>query len=674
MFFTRKKIFILSFVFVAISAGVVFYAADVGLFKPAKSSKIPAKRKFPVNTKIRPCVNFYEYACSPVISNFKLREDRSHHTFSFSDARERLLDSKKKYFARLAKKKPESDMERETKDYYLSCMNKEARKKEELSFVRKTKERLSKIKAKEEFLEMLAKNITDASRLSFIGFHADEPNLDRPKYNDLFFTCNLKSLPEKSYYKDEKLTEDLKLLIADFFTTIDEKSPKKMAGWVFNFEKELAKIYPTPHEFRERIVSRTKISRKKLIKNYPYLRLQEFLSGIPERTVIRNVIGNDTMNFLNKKLKTASLEELKSVYLYFQLSYIMDEAYPEYFNKRFEFSKKYLGGPNKRSDLQERCSRRVMRAFEKEVDFILLPKLFPGFPKEKFIKSIEKIRMSLMMQLKKNDWLSKSAKREAILKIKTADLGLVTPDNEEEWYFNPRSNYVKDAYIANNHKLSQLLMSRDLQDLNGPVSTKRWFMGPLTVNAYCHQNYNQVVFPVGILQYPFYDPGEPEEINLAAIGAVIGHELGHLIDNHGNKFDAGGRLRSWISSRDKKAFDKRSQYLITQFDEIGHNGKFTLGENIGDLVGVTTAYNAAFPPGSNKSQDLKRRFFLQYARIWCGIEREGVTKMRLKTDPHSLGCARVNEQMKHQKGFKEAYNCKPSDPMVLPDDEIVKIW
>jgi putative endopeptidase len=645
------------------------YAAD----DVAKSSEIPDKREYPVNPSINPCVNFYEYACSPVINSFKLREDRSSHAFSFSDASERLLEFKKKYFANLTQKTPESEMEDEIKTYYLACMDKSSRQKEEKAFVGKVKSELEEITTRQEFVDMIAENITRSSHLSFIGFQTGS-NLDRPAYNDLFFDPLLISLPERSYYKNKELTKELKVLIEQFFVIIGDKSPQKHARLVFDFENKLAQIYPTPHDIQERYFSRTEISRKDLIKDYPYLKLEKFLSGVPAHVVIRNVIGNDTMKFLNRKLKTASLEELKSVFLYFQLKSIMDDAYPEFFNKKFEFNKKYFGGPKKRPDRQERCARCVVSSFDKEVDFILLPKIFPDFPKEEFIKSIEKIRASLIEQLNSNNWLSDSAKQEAIRKIQKAKLALVSPSNEKDWDFNPMATYSQDAPIANSHKLGQLLTDKNLKELNGPVNTDRWNMGPLTVNANYNPSYNRFEFPVGILQYPFYDSNESEEVNLGAIGAIIGHELGHAIDNHGNGFDADGVFRSWMSDGDKKIFKEKSQPLVKQFNKIGHNGEYTLGENIGDLVGLGAGYHAAFPQDTDKSQNLKKGFFLQWARLYCEVERKSFTEARLKTDPHSLGYARVNEQMKHQKGFKEAYNCKQNDPMVFSGEDIVEIW
>ncbi|MDR1057144.1 MAG: M13 family metallopeptidase [Coxiellaceae bacterium] len=667
MIFFSKYLWLGFILGLAISSSSISYADTV------KHSTIPDKREFPVNPEINPCVDFYQYACSRVIDSFQLREGRSHHTFSFNDASERLLDFKKTYFANLANKKSESKMEQEVKNYYLACMDQESRKKEEVAKVSETKQMLKEITTREKFIDMVAKNISNAAQLSFVTFYAKEPNLDRPEYNDLIFDTGLVSLPEKSYYENKELIRDLKRLIEQFFIAIGEKSPKRKAELVFNFEKGLARIYPTPPLVQERLNTRTRISRSELINKYPYLKLKNFLSRIPQHVVIRDIVGKDTMGYLNNKLHMVSLEELKSVFLYFQLQPIMDDAYPEFFDKKFAFAKKYLGGPNKRPDRQERCTRSTMNSFVKEVDYILLPKLFPNFPKKRFIKSIEKIGVSLLEQLEHNTWLDINTKKEAIRKVKNAKLALVSPNNMEEWDFNPHADYAVKTPLANYYKLAQLLIDKDLKELQGPVNTNRWNMGPLTVNANYIPNYNRFEFPVGILQYPFYDPHEPDEVNLGAIGAVIGHELGHAIDNHGNRFNADGVFKTWMTDKDKKAFKKKAQYLITQFNKIGHNGKFTLGENIGDLVGLTTAYKAAFPAGVN-GNELKKKFFLQFARLYCGVEREGVTKMRLKTDPHALNPARVNEQMKHQQGFKEAYNCKPIDPMVIPDGEMVTIW
>jgi len=179
--------------------------------------------------------------------------------------------------------------------------------------------------------------------------------------------------------------------------------------------------------------------------------------------------------------------------------------------------------------------------------------------------------------------------------------------------------------------------------------------------------------PIGILQYPFYDPNLPEVPNLGAVGVVIGHELGHGIDDKGARYDDTGRLKQWMTEKDLAEFQRRGEHLILQFEGAGHNGRLTLGENIGDLVGVSFAYHAAFPDGKG-TKEQKQAFFNQYARLWCGVIRPKMKERLLKTDPHALFNARVNEQVKHQPGFQEAYGCKSGDPMVLPEKERVSIW
>jgi putative endopeptidase len=206
-----------------------------------------------------------------------------------------------------------------------------------------------------------------------------------------------------------------------------------------------------------------------------------------------------------------------------------------------------------------------------------------------------------------------------------------------------------------------------------PRNRAQWGMGPLTVNAYYSAADNKFVMPIGILQPPFFDPKESDEVNLGSIGAVIGHELGHGIDDKGSRFDADGRLNSWMSPTDLAEFNRRGEKLVEQFGRIGYNGKLTLGENIGDLVGLSFAYQSAFGDGKG-TIPAKKAFFLQYARAWCTVIRPKFRETLLKTDPHSMGDARVNEQMKHQGGFAEAYSCKASDRLFLNPQDRVKIW
>lgn len=642
----------------------------------APSSAIPDRREFPVNEGINPCENFYEYACSKVNASFQLRDDRSSHTFSFSDSNERLLNRKKAFLKEIAEKKKGGQKLSKHSDtlatVYGACMNPDAHKAEELERVKSLRAELDAIKTNADFQNYLMRQ-KDLGRPSFV--HADWlVNHDNPEIVDFSIFANMTSLPERSYYLNSAVVKDYRSLLELFFTTLGEPKDKAKAkaDSVIKMETAFAKIDPLPAEMRDLYTKRSSITKDKLLKTYPELQLQTFLSRVPDNTLIRHMIPK-SYAFLNKQIKSAKLDDLKAVYLYQALNNLMDDAYPEFFQASFDFEKKHLGGPATRSVRDERCTMMVMDRYEKEIDAEVLPLVFPNFPEEKFIALAEDVRKSIIDGVKTNDWLSGEGKKGAIEKISKATLQLVKPKTEADWYFNPEVSYAIDQPIANAEKLGAANQQRMFAELKEKRNRMRWYMGPLAINAYYSPEDNQFVMPVGILQYPFYDPSLSAITNLGAVGAVIGHELGHGIDDQGAQMDGDGKLRQWMSDKDVKNFQSRGKKFIAQFDKIGHNGKLTLGENIGDLTGVTFAYRAAFPEGKGTVQE-KKDFFTQYARVWCGVNRPKYEEHRLKTDPHSLGRARVNEQVKNQPAFAEAFSCKKGDKMVLDPKDIVRIW
>lgn len=643
---------------------------------PTPSSAIPDRREFPVNEAINPCDNFYEYACSKVNASFKLRDDRSSHTFSFSDSHERLLAKKKEYLKDISEKKaakqklsPRSDS---LATVYGACMDGEAHKAEEKERVKSLLSDLAAIKSHADFQKYLIRQ-NDLGRPSFVT--ADNlVNLDNPEIVDFSIFVNMTTLPERSYYEKKDVVKDYRSVLELFFTTLGESKnqAKAKADAVIKLETAFAKVDPLPAEMRDLYTKRTSITKDKLLKAYPDLYLEPLLARVPDTTLIRHMIPK-SYAFLDKQLKTAKLDDLKAVYLVEALHNILDDAYPELHQAFFDFEKKHLGGPEVRPSRDERCTMMVMRRYEKEIDAEVLPLVFPNFPEEKFVALAEHVRQSIIDGVKTNDWLSEDGKKGAIEKISKATLQLVKPKTEADWYFNPEVAYDIKKPVENAEKLGAALQARMFNELKEKRNRMRWYMGPLTINAYYSPEDNQFVMPVGILQYPFYDPKLPEITNLGAVGAVIGHELGHGIDDQGAQMDADGKLRQWMSDKDVKNFQERGKKFIAQFDKAKHNGKLTLGENIGDLTGVTFAYRAAFPEGKGSIQD-KKDFFTQYARVWCGVKRPKAEEQQLKTDPHSLGWARVNEQVKNQPAFAEAFSCKKGDKMVLDPKDRVKIW
>lgn len=638
------------------------------------SSAIPDRREFPVNSNINPCENFYEYACSNVISSFKLRDDRSTHTFSISDSRERLLDRKKVFLkdldTQLKSGKALTERSKTLATVYGACMNVDARKAEEQALVKKTLAQLDKIKTRPEFLKFLAEQRAAAEH-TFVDV-GSTANQDNPDNYDFLFASNLMTLPERSYYLKPEVATDYKAVVEKFFSTIGDKKAAEKTATVVAIETDFAKIYPLPAEMREIYSRKSSISKADILKKYPSFKLEAELARVPDGINIRHFVP-EAYAFVEKALEKEDLDKLKTLYAYQTLAPLMDDAYPEFFATRFAFRQKHLGDAKVRPERQERCTQQVMRSYNKELDAELLPLMFPSFPEEKFIALAESVRGSIIKGVEQNQWLTAEGKAGAIAKIKNARLQLVKPRNEAEWYFNPTAAYTATTPIQNQTNLELALAERMFKEIGTKRDKNRWFTSPLTVNAFYSSTDNKFVMPIGILQYPFYDPSLPVEMNLGAVGAVIGHELGHGIDDQGAKYDDTGKLRQWMSDQDVDNFKKRGRAFVEQFNAIGHNGELTLGENIGDLTGVTFAFQAAFPDGKGDKQK-KKDFFLQYARVWCGVELPKMSENLLKTDPHSRGWARVNQQLKNQPAFAEVYACKKTDAMVLPDDKQVKIW
>jgi putative endopeptidase len=649
------------------------YAADAKKMTP--SSAIPDRRVFTLNTNVNPCDDFHQYVCSDVEASFKLRDDRSSHTFSFDDSDERILEKKKDFFKNIKKEKNLSARSLQFKDYYMACMNKAESTKEEKALVAGLVKEVAGIKTLADFIRINQENMTN-EKWGIVGYDIN-PNIDNPQVYDIMFDITLMGLPEHTYYDNAELVKAYQELIASFFDTIYPKESKadhmKRAQAVIDFEKRFKDTYPFPAEFRQRYTQPRQVSRADFIKQTSAFGLENFFkTNVPETTQIRDFIP-ESFAFLQKELNESNLQILKDMYTYRNARDYMDDAYPALFKKRWDFRHKFLGGPLTRSDRQERCTTAVIGAFNREFDLEMLPRLFPNFPKEKMLQVAEKIRASILDGIEKNTWLSSQSKKGALEKIRTAKLQLIQPMTDKEWDFKDIEKFSQTKTHENGKILALASHKRSLKRLKEGVNHEAWWMGPLTVNAYYSPDSNKFVMPIGILQYPFFVPEGDVIENLGAVGAVVGHELGHSIDDEGAKFDATGKLRQWMTDEDVNKFKERGAKMREQFNKIGHNGALTLGENVADLVGMTFAYNAAFPKNEGSVQD-KQKFFVAYGRLWCNVMREKAKEMQLKTDPHSLGYARINEQVKHQAGFYEAFSCTAKNKLYLDEKERVKIW
>lgn len=665
----RKNLF--TFILAFFSASSVCHAAPT-LTKEMllEGCEIPARREYPLSKEVKPCDDFYGYTCSEVIRSFKLREDRSIHFFALSDSSERLLCAQKKYFSKIGELANLSPRAMEIRDNYLACMNEKASASEEIEAVAQEKKLILALKTSQELQSFLRERIISPDQ-KLISFDSG-PNQDRPEIRDLYFDGELLSLPERSYYEKKEVVADLKKLMITFFKTLKLDHPEKRADSVLAFEKELAKVYPLPNDFRERQVMKNGISAADARKKYPRLGLDIVLDKVPSSVLVRD-IEPEAMLFLNDALVKIPVSTWQNILLFHSATEYMDDAYPDYFKQAFAFRNKHLGGPNARAVRDERCTKRVMSTFNKEIDAELVDVMFPGFPEERFVKLVESVRSSIIKGIQDNKWLSETARKAATAKMTKAQLQVVKPRTDDEWNFTPLAVYSPVKPYENKKILRRNLIAKELKELGEPRKRERWEMGPLTVNAYYSPPDNKFVLPIGILQYPLYDPSMPEEANFAAIGTIIGHELGHAIDDKGSEYDADGKLNNWMTPDDLKSFKSRGIMFVKQFEKVGHNGQLTLGENVGDHVGLTFSYQAAFPQGK-ATLEQNKNFYTQYGRVWCNVARPKLEEMLRKTDPHSAGRERINQQVVHQQGFYDAFSCKAGDKMYIEPKDRIRVW
>lgn len=641
----------------------------------APSSEIPEKRDFPLNSSVNPCEDFHKYVCSDVEASFKLRDDRSSHTFAFNDSRERVLEIKKKFMAELPTKKGLNERTEQLRDFYMACMDPKAHANSEKAEVKKFQKDLSKIESVDELVTYVNTQISKGL-FGVLLWMGNTPDLDNAKKLNIILGGSLMNLPDHKYYEDAALLADYKKLLVTFFKSIEPKAKaselEKRAQAIVDLEKDFIKVYPVAATRRQRWSERHLFSQEETLKKYPNLKLDLLFKKTPKTALVSHPI-EETATFLNEELPKRPLSVWKDYLLIKNLSEQMDDAYPKFFEQNFAFEKKYFGGPDKRPVRQERCTDLVTEYFAKEIDAALVDQVFPNFDEKKVQDVAENIRRSIIDGLENNKWLSSEGRKGAISKIKTARLQLVKPHTDKEWDFMPIRKYTKTDILVDKHLYHEASFSKMLKELQEPANQDSWAMGPLTVNAYYSENENKFVLPIGILQYPFYNKDGSLIENLGAVGGVIGHELGHGIDDNGAKYDSEGRLKQWMSQKDIFEFARRQNILVDQFNKAEHDGRLTLGENTADLVGMTFAYNAAFPGGKGQIED-KKQFFVAWGRLWCTVIRPDFDKLMRKTDPHAAGWARINEQVKQQPAFAETFQCKAGDKMTLPEKERVQIW
>ena len=407
--------------------------------------------------------------------------------------------------------------------------------------------------------------------------------------------------------------------------------------------------------------------------------------GITASVDTLNVMQPKYMVAMNDFLASTSITDIKTLMVWNTLDNAAGFLTTEIEKANWEFYGKTLNGSKKMRPADERALGTVDGTVGEAIGKLYVDAKFPPEAKAKAEQMIANVIRAFQNRIQKLDWMTPETKSKAIEKLDKFTVKIAYPDEWEDY----SKMMVKDgnSYAENMMAVRKWASDKNLAEIGQPVDKSRWGMPPQMVNAYFNPLNNEIVFPAAILQPPFYNWTADEAVNYGGIGAVIGHEISHAFDDSGARFDGDGNLKNWWTDKDLAEFTKRGDALAEQYsaievmDSVTINGKFTLGENIGDLGGVLGAYDGLQlyyqengRPDTIDGFTAEQRFFMSWATVWRTLTREDALRTQIKTDPHSPGIQRATQPLKNIDAFYEAFGIKEGDKMWLAPENRVRIW
>ncbi len=498
-------------------------------------------------------------------------------------------------------------------------------------------------------------------------------------------------LPDRDYYtktddKSKQIRQQYLEHIAKMFVLAGDDAARASAEAksVLELETKLADASLTRVERRDPEKTYHKMNRAQLRTLTPNWSWENYFQQIGDARIDAvDVAAPKFFQAVNRQLQDTPVEAWKTYLRWHLLNTAAPWLSQPFVDEDFNFKGRTLMGTKELLPRWKRCVRATDHQLGEALGQIYVRKYFPPRAKARALQMVSQLIATLRDDLRTLPWMGPATRKQALAKLSALTRKIGYPDKWRDY-----SAYTVDrgSYALNQIRGAQFEFRRDLNKIGKPVDRTEWSMTPPTVNAYYNPEMNEIVFPAGILQPPFFDPNADDASNFGAMGAVIGHEMTHGFDDEGRKFDAQGNLRDWWTAQDTKNFNQRAQCIEKQFDGyqvqdgIHENGKLVVGESIADLGGLKIAYRALQKSLQGKKTPLiggftpDQRFFLAYAQIWAANDRPEFERLIVNTDPHPLARFRAIAAPSNMPAFAQAFGCKQGDPMARPSAMRCQIW
>lgn len=642
-----------------------------------------------LDTTVSAGTDFYRYACGGWMKNNPLTDEYSRYgTF------EVLIENNRKQLQDLieglaAKENPAGSLSQKIGDLYNMAMDSVTRNQQGVEPIKAELDKIARLTDKSQIVPMMTELLNNGVGTYFSSFvYADPKNSEMNIFQLAQSGINL---GEKEYYLDNdsvtlNIRENYKKYIVKLFVLAgfpEKEAEQKMAD-VMEIETAIAKDSYSAVQQRDPEANYHKMSYADLKKTFPGIDWDAYLKGLGVGEVSElNVSQIEPIKAVEKLMNTLPVSKHISYMQYNLIDAAAASLSDDFVAARFDFYGKILSGRQVNSPRWKRAVAAVEGTLGEAVGQMYVEKYFPAAAKERMVKLVKNLQDALAERIQAQEWMSDSTKVKALEKLKAFHVKVGYPD---KWKDYSTLDIKKDSYWANLCRASKWALNDMYSRLGKPVDKDEWLMTPQTVNAYYNPSTNEICFPAGILQYPFFDMNADDAFNYGAIGVVIGHEMTHGFDDQGRQYDKNGNLTYWWAPEDAARFDERTKVMADFFGNIEVlpglkcNGQLTLGENLADHGGLKVSFLAfqnamkTAPLGVADGFTPEQRFFLAYATVWAGNIREEDIRMRTKSDPHALGEWRVNGALPHIQAWYDAFHITEKDPMYVAPEKRVNIW